>query len=177
VTGMTRMRNSEFKTRNLAVAAGFTIVEAAISTIIVAVMLTVALNTVGASRLTQRRAALTSRGCQFAEILMSEILQQNYQDPGANPVFGPESDESTTTRAAFDDVDDYNGWSGAPTAKDGTALPNSAGWTQSVTVEWIDRLSPSTVRTTETNAKRITVVTKYNNVPQVTLVAIRTSAL
>jgi len=28
----------------------------------------------------------------------------------------------------------------------------------------------------ETNAKRVTVVTKYNNVPQVTLVAIRTAS-
>jgi type II secretory pathway pseudopilin PulG len=157
-------------------AAAFTIVEAVLSTVIVAVMFVAALNTVGTSRVTQQRAAMTSRGRLFAEMLLSEVLQQNYKDPGASPLFGPEAGESTVTRADFDDVDDYNGWSGVPTAKDGTALPNSTGWTQAVTVEWIDRLNPSQVQPAETNAKRITVTTKFNNVPQVTLVAIRTAA-
>jgi len=164
------------KIRNRAHAPAFTLVEAVISTVIVGVMFVVALNTVGASRLTQHRAAVTNRGCFFAEMLLSEIVQQNYKDSGVNPVFGPETGESTTTRADFDDVDDYSGWSGAPTAKDGTALPNSTGWTQTVTVQWINRLDPSQVQAVETNVKRITVVTNYNNVPQVTLVAIRTAS-
>jgi len=153
----------------------FTIVEAVISTAIVAVMFVAALNTVGVSRLTQQRAALTSRGQLFAEMLLSEILQQNYKDSGANPVFGAETGEATVTRADFDDADDYNAWSGIPTAKDGTSLANSAGWMQSVTVQWVDRLDPSLVQAAETNTKRITVTTKFNNIPQVTLVAIKTA--
>jgi len=153
----------------------FTIVEAVISMVIVAVMFVAALNTVGASRLTQHRVALTSRGRLFAEMLLSEIARQSYKDAGLNPVFGPETGESTATRADFDDVDDYDGWSKRPEAKDGTALPNSTGWTQTVTVQWIDRLDPSLVQPVETNAKRITVTTSYNDVPQVTLVAIRTA--
>jgi type II secretory pathway pseudopilin PulG len=156
-------------------ARGFTIAEAAVSTVIVAVMFVAALNTVGASLSTQRRTATISRGHLFASVLISEICGQSYQD-SASPVFGPETGESTATRADFDDVDDYSGWSGAPTDKDGTALPNSTGWTQSVTVAWIDRLAPATVVGSESGAKRITVVTKYNNVPQITLVAIRTAA-
>ncbi len=161
--------------RNWANAPAFTLVESVISTVIVAVMFVAALNTVGASRLTQHRAALTSRGWLFAELLLSEIVEQNYKDPGASPVFGPETGESTTTRADFDDVDDYSGWSKQPEAKDGTALPNSTGWTQTVTVQWIDRLNPSQVQLVESNAKRITVTTSYNNTPQITLVAIRTA--
>jgi type II secretory pathway pseudopilin PulG len=164
------------KIRNWANPSAFTIVEAVLSTVIVAVMFVAALNTVGASRLTQRRAALTSQGRLFAEMLLSEIVQQSYEDSDGSPVFGPEAGESTTTRADFDDVDDYNGWSKRPEAKDGTALPNSTGWTQTVTVEWIDRLDPALVQGAETNAKRITVTTSYSNVPQVTLVAIRTAA-
>jgi type II secretory pathway pseudopilin PulG len=165
-----------FARANAMKAAAFTIVEAVISTVIVAVMFVAALNTVGTSRMTQQRAALTSRGRLFAEMLMSEILQQNYKDSGANPLFGPETGESTVTRVDFDDVDDYNGWSGVPTAKNGTALANSTGWTQAVTVEWVNRLNPSQVQGAETNVKRITVTTKFNNVPQVTLVAIRTAS-
>jgi type II secretory pathway pseudopilin PulG len=157
-------------------APAFTLVEAVISTMLVAVMFVAALNTVGTSMLTQRRSALTTRGRMFAELLLSEVLQQDYKDSGANPVFGPETGESTATRADFDDVDDYTGWSGVPTAKDGTALPNSAGWMQTVTVQWIDRLNPSLVQAAETGAKRITVTTSFNSVPQVTLVAIRTAA-
>jgi hypothetical protein len=168
--------NSKFEIRNCVTTSGFTIAEAAISTVIVAVMFVAVLNTVGTSRVTQQRAALVSRGRLFASTLLSEVWEQSYKDSGASPVFGPETGESTVTRTDFDDVDDYHGWSGVPTAKDGTALPNSAGWNQAVTVEWIDRLHPSQVQGSETNAKRITIVTKYNNVPQVTLVAIRTAA-
>ncbi|MBN1509956.1 MAG: type II secretion system protein [Sedimentisphaerales bacterium] len=153
---------------------GFTIVEAALSTVIVAVMFVAVLNTVGASMSVQWRTATIGRGRLFAQMFLSEILLQSYQD-STSPVFGVESGESTTTRADFDDVDDYSGWSGVPTAKDGTALPNSSGWTQTVTVEWVDRLNPSTVVGSESGAKRITIVTKCNNVPQVTLVALRTA--
>ena len=168
------IRHSHFTTRNGANAPAFTLVEAVLSTVIVSVMFVAALNTVGASRLTQHRAALASRGRMFAELLLSEVTEQNYKDPGASPVFGPETGESTMTRADFDDVDDYNGWSKRPEAKDGSVLPNSVGWTQTVTVQWIDRLNPSQVQAFETNAKRIAVTTSYNNLPQVTLVAIRT---
>jgi len=155
----------------------FTIVEAVISTIIVAVMLVAALTTVGASRVTQHKTSLVSRGQLLAETLMSEILRQSYKDPEGTPVFGCEANESGAARAAFDDVDDYHGWSqGPPTAKDGTALSNATGWKWTVTVEWVDPANPTQVRTVETNAKRITVAVTYNNVPQASLVALRTSA-
>ena len=163
------------KTRNWAKAPAFTLVEAAISTLIVSVMFVVALDTVGASRLTQHRAAMITRGRFFAAVLMSEIRAQAYKDSATNPIFGPEVGESTATRADFDDVDDYNGWSGPPTDRDGTALANSAGWTESVTVEWVARLNPSSVQATETGAKRITVIMKFNSVPEVTLGGIRTA--
>jgi len=166
-----------FDISNRANAPAFTIAEAVVSTVIVALMFVAALNAVGASKLTQRQAALTSQGRLLADLLLSEILQQNYKDPGGAPVFGCEPGESTGTRADFDDVDDYNGWTASPpTAKDGTVLANSTGWRQTVTVEWIDRLNPSQVLTSESNAKRITVALSYKNVPQVTLVAIRTAS-
>lgn len=153
----------------------FTIVEAVISTVIVAVMFVAALNTVGASRLTQHRAALMSRGRLLAEALMAEILRQNYQEPSETAAFGRESGESAMSRAAYDDVDDYDQWSaGPPVAKDGSALANSIGWKRTVTVVWTDPADPQGVKTTETGAKRITVTALYQDVPQATVVAIRT---
>jgi type II secretory pathway pseudopilin PulG len=155
---------------------GFTLVEAAISVVIVAVMFVAALNTVGAARVAQYKAILVGRGRMLAEALMAEILPQSYQEPGATCVFGPEAGESGTSRAAYDDVDDYHGWTESSlAAKDGTALPNSTNWSRTVTVEWVDPVNPQQVSGTETGAKRITVVAAFRNVPQATVVAIRTA--
>jgi type II secretory pathway pseudopilin PulG len=154
--------------------AGFTLMEAVISTVIVAVMFMTALNTVGASKITQHKTSLVSRGRMLAESLLAEILEQSYQEPGDTHVFGRESGELQTSRAAYDDVDDYNGWSESPpVAKDGTALPNSANWRRTVTVEWVDPLNPGQASSTETGAKRITVVATFKNVPQATVVAVK----
>jgi type II secretory pathway pseudopilin PulG len=157
-------------------ASAFTLVEAVISMVIVGVMFVAALNTVGASRLAQHKSALVSRGRLLAESLMAEILEQDYKYPGPAPVFGREAGESSGTRAAFDDVDDYQDWTETPlAARDGSLLANSTGWKRTVSVEWIDPLDPAQVRSVETNAKRITVTVTYNDVPQATLVAIKTA--
>jgi len=155
--------------------SGFTMVEAVLSTILVSVMLVVALNLVGTSKVTQQKAALTSRGRLLAEDLLAEILQQNYQEPDETPVFGREMTESATSRSAYDDVDDYLGWTASPpVAKDGAAIANSANWKRTVTVERIEPLNPQTVTTSETGAKRITVTAYYRNVPQASLAAVKT---
>jgi type II secretory pathway pseudopilin PulG len=152
----------------------FTIVEATIATLVVAVMFVVALNTVGASRLTQYRASQVSRGRLLAESLCAEILRQDYQDPDGTPIFGREADESAVTRAAWDDVDDYEGLSESPpVARDGTVLADTAGWKRTVQVEWVDAADPRQTETTETNVKRITVTALYGNVPQAVLVVLR----
>jgi type II secretory pathway pseudopilin PulG len=153
---------------------GFTIVEAIISLIIVATMFVAALNTVGTSRLSQYKSSLGSRGRLLAESLMTEILRRNYQDPDGQSVFGREPGESASTRADFDDVDDYHGWSSSPPVeKDGTLIPGLTGWKRSVTVEWVDPLDVTQVRTTETNVKRVTVTVSYDDVPVISLVGIK----
>ena len=157
------------------VRPAFTIVEATISTVIVAVMLVAALNTVGVSRSTQHRVAMMGRGQLLAEDLMAEILRQRYQEPEQTGTFGRETGELATVRSAYDDVDDYDGWSaGPPKAKDGTTLTNSTGWKRTVAVARVDPQNPSQTAATETGAKRITVTAFYRDVPQATLVAVKT---
>jgi type II secretory pathway pseudopilin PulG len=168
------IHNPQSAIRNPQSLRAFTLIEAVLSTVVVAVMFVVALNTVGASRVTQYKAALVSQGRMLAESLMAEILQQAYQEPGTTYVFGRESGELETSRAAYDDVDDYQGWSQSPpVAKDGTALPNSANWRWTVTVVWVDPQDPAQVSATETGAKRITVVAAFKNVTQATVVALK----
>jgi Tfp pilus assembly protein PilV len=150
-------------------------VEATISMVIVAVMLVAALNTVGVSKMTQHRTALVSRGQLLAEALLAEILQRRYQEPDGAVAFGLETGETATIRSAYDDVDDYQGWSSSPPkAKDGTTLANTTGWKRTVIVEQIDPLDPTKTFSKETGAKRITVTAFYKDVPQATLVAIKT---
>jgi len=100
-----------------------TLIEAVISVLIVGVMLVAALSTLaGAAK--ARVVQETPSNCQaLARQLLSEVMQAAYEDPETPGGFGPEMDEDTTTRADFDDVDDYDGWvSSQPEAKDGTPL-------------------------------------------------------
>jgi hypothetical protein len=139
-------------------------------------MLVAALSTVGASRFVQHQTYQAERGWLLAQQLLAEVLQHDYQDPDETVTFGREATESAVTRADFDDVDDYDGWSASPPeGRDGTPLANAAGWTRAVTVQWIDPLNPGQVEAAESNAKRIEVVATYDGIPQATLYAIRTA--
>ena len=154
---------------------GFTLVEVVVSMLIVSVMLVAALNTVGGSRLSQFRTSRTSRGQALAESLMAEILRQDYLDSNGTPVFGLETGEASATRADFDDVDDYHGWSSEPpSSKDGTSIPSMEGWQRSAAVEWVDPMNPSQTQGSESNAKRVTVTVTCGDMPLASLVAIRT---
>ncbi|HSV15467.1 MAG TPA: type II secretion system protein [Tepidisphaeraceae bacterium] len=131
----------------------FTIIEAALSVAIVGVLLATSMTTFAAIA-KQRKVQMERRlGYELGQQLMSEILQQYFQDP-VSPVFGPESGE---TRANYDDVDDYNGWTETPPARrDGTALSDYSGWTRAVAVAYVDPLNPGSTIGSST-LKRVTV--------------------
>jgi type II secretory pathway pseudopilin PulG len=154
----------------------FTLVEAVMSLIIVSVMFVAALSTVGASKLSQHKFSLGNRGQLLAGSMMTEILRQDYQDPDGQSIFGCEAGESSSTRADFDDVDDYHGWSSSPPVeKNGTLIPGLTGWKRSVAVEWVEPLDVTQVRETETNVKRVTVTVSYDGINLVSLAGIRSS--
>lgn len=117
---------------------GYTLIEVAISTIIVSVTLVAALQAVAASRVNQRNTGDRARAVQLAQTLLAEITRQSYIEPTDTPVFGRESGELNTSRAAYDDVDDYHNWSATPPQyKDGTTVPDGSGWTQEVSVQYL----------------------------------------
>lgn len=156
----------------------FTIVEAALSTIVIGVMLVAALNTVAASRASQARTAYRTRGVELVKSLMAEITVQAYEDnllPLGN--FGLPLAKAGANRSKYTDVDDYDGLLDAPPrAKDGTALPDCADWSRSVRVRWVNPANPDTTSVVDTGAKRITVTALRAGVPIVTIDAVRTSA-
>ena len=155
-----------------------TLVEAAVSTAIIGVMLVAALNTVGASQVTQKKMGDRSRAMLLAQDLMSEILQQHYEDPDLGPgSFGLGIDEiGDGSRGLWEDVDDYDGWTASPPQqKDGTVLSGFDGWRRSVTVDWVDPADVAQEQGSDTGVKRIAVTITFKDLPLATLAALRTS--
>ncbi|MDB5293688.1 MAG: hypothetical protein JWL69_4929 [Phycisphaerales bacterium] len=151
---------------------GFTLIEATISLAIVSVMLVAAMSVAGQSaraRLAQKEQV---RGELLARQLLSEILQEAYQQPNATTlVLGPELLE---TRATYNDVDDFNGWSESPPQNaSGTAIPGYTGWKRSVKVDWVTAANPTTVSLSETGLKRVIVTVTAPSGKVVTMTGLR----
>ena len=116
--------------------SGLTLVEVSISTLIVGLLMIASLQSVANIGRTWTTTNQLVDGQGLAQELIREILAQGYSDP-TDPnatTWGPEASEST--RATFNDIDDYSGWTESP-VKDaaGTALTGYIGWTRTVTVQ------------------------------------------
>jgi MSHA pilin protein MshD len=154
---------------------GLTLVEVVVSTMIVAVLMVATLNALGAATSSGKTAGNRAVAIGLADDIMAEIFKAKYVDPGATPVFGLETGEGNTSRAAFNDVDDYNGWSEQPPqAKDGTVLNDRADWRRRVTVDRVTVSDPTTTSSSETGIKRIRVDVDYKGTNMVEQTAIRT---
>lgn len=170
------------RTRASRLARGFSLVEATVSMVLVAVLMTAALRTVGASARRHRLEHSHDLLLPLAHGLLHEILQAHYEDPDEDGrTFGPESDE-TAGRPAFDDVDDYHGWTSMPpTDRFGVELTDLDDVERSVVVELIDPASPSdpgaeAATPADQGLKRITVTARRDGQPPVRLVAWRSRA-
>ena len=156
---------------------GFSLIEATFSVVLVAVMFAAVMTTVGAARVVRYKTDGRSRGSTLAHDLMAEILQTPYEEPDGPAALGRDPSESGGNRAQFDDVDDYDDWnSSPPELKDGTALSLPVGWSRAVEVRWIVANNLTLTSGTETDAKRIIVTVKHNNVTMAQITAIRTRA-
>ena len=146
------------------------------SMLIVGLMLVAALNTVGASRVSQSRNAEQSIGPMLAQDLMAEILSQNYEEPDVTVKFGRESGERKGKRSAWDDVDDYDSWSKSPPQnKDGTDIPDLAGWGREVKVTWASVADLNLEAGSPTGLKRIDVTVTHQGRVVAKLSTLRTS--
>jgi len=153
---------------------GVSLVEVAFSALLIGLTLVAALQAVGAVFKTRLAARQRQEGDAFGRELLAEIMQLPYSDPQGGTTFGIESGETGATRANFDDVDDYNGYTETPPkAKDGTPLPGGAGWTRQVTVTRVVRLTPEILSLTDTGLRRITVLATSPTGKQFQLKALR----
>lgn len=152
---------------------GFSLLETAIASVLVGVLLVAAMRTIGASTFAQHRSAERVTGEFLADGLLAEILAKDYQDPSGVSEFGPGPDESS--KKDFDDVDDYHGWSESPPQNaDGTPMPGLEGWRRTVAVVAVNSSTPTLDATGETGVKRITVVVEHNGTSISSRTALRT---
>jgi hypothetical protein len=152
-------------------------VEALASVLIVGILLAAVLDTAGAAKVGRYKNGDCGVGHLLAQSLMSEILLQSYEEPVDLPSFGPESPETTASRAGYDDVDDYDEWSASPPQnQDGTEIPDRTGWARTVTVEYADPYDLAQKAAFDSGVKRITVTVTHNDVLVTSITAIRTGA-
>ncbi len=158
--------------------SGFSMVEAVISILLIGVLLVAALNTVAASRASQRVMTDREHGIHLAQQLMIEILQMPYMEPGANTdSLGLDIGETLADRTKFDDVDDYKNWLRQPPEnRDGTVVPGSAGYRRTVGVYWVAPTNLDQLSQTSTGVKTIRVTVFKGNRRVADVTTIRTNA-
>lgn len=151
-------------------------IESIMAILIISVMYVAALNTVGASRVSEALIANQRKGHQLAQQLLSEIVMLPYVDPVFDSgALGPSSAEAATgDRSLFNDVDDYHLWTeGPPQNKNGSVMSDLSEWKRAVVVAWVDPSNIEQTRSGETNLKRITVTVSLRGKTVATLQAIR----
>lgn len=156
-----------------------TLVEGAVSTLIVAILLVSALNTVGAAQSGRRLGTERLRAQFLAHELMSEILAKAYEDPSGPGLLGLDPTETLGfNRTAFDDIDDYSDLRDAPPRyADGTAIAGfDARWQRRVTVAYADPQQPKNSSNVDQGVKRVTIDVTCDGRALATLTAIRTRA-
>lgn len=120
---------------------GFTLGEAAISTVVVAVMMGAALGSVARTGQFRRISNELQMAHGLGEQLMAEILCKSYWDPSSSSptAIGPSAAEAATgNRSKFNDVDDFHGWIECPLqSPDGSTLGADAGWYRWVQVSFV----------------------------------------
>ena len=137
---------------------GFTLVETALATVLVGGVLVVAMNLVGASRLSQARYADRALASQLAQDLLMEILDQPYDDPDGTSGFGVAVGGITIIRINLDDADDYDDYQESPpTDIHGQVIPGAERFTRSSTVDYVAATAPHIAVSTDTGVKRAVV--------------------
>ena len=153
---------------------GVGMVEAAVATAIVGLMLVAAMATVDASLRMGNATAERSHASAFGALLMGEILRARYEEPVDPVAFGVEAPETAGSRAAWDDVDDYDGFEQfSPTDVNGAEVEGAKTWRWKAAVARVDLADPNRVAAAETGLKRITVTVIDSDGAATTYVALR----
>ncbi len=146
----------------------FTLIELVLTILIIGIVATALVMSFNTSLKLMGRQKDLRKCVVLAEDVMNEIRSKNYAENPLGPTnFGLEAGETRyPARVTCDDVDDYDGLAGAPTAIEGDILSNYAGFTLRVAIHNLSNNFTSIAPTNATNCyfKRITVVVSNDQV-------------
>jgi prepilin-type N-terminal cleavage/methylation domain-containing protein len=118
---------------------GFTLIEASITTVIIGVGCLGMLQLLGAGTNANSESTELTTAMNLAGNVREAMTGMRYADKGAPDHWGPEAGE--TDVAAFDDIDDFNGWSSSPgnpiDARRHRLSSEYSTWVQQVTVDCV----------------------------------------
>ncbi|MFH1731692.1 MAG: type II secretion system protein [Planctomycetota bacterium] len=153
----------------------FTLVEVILTILIVSVGLVASMRALPILLQVSEASAQGMTAHRLAMDLLSEIALLPYDDPDGNVKFGREYDETSVTRADFDDIDDYDEWKASPPQKkNGQPEPGCTGYTRSVLVRSvrIDNFNDFE-GDDNTKPKRITVTVSRPGMTPVVITTVR----
>ncbi len=155
----------------------FSLVEAVISTLIVAGLLVASLSVVSQGAKVRLSNQMRLDGLRYAEILLAKVQALPYDDPNDTPLLGVEVGDVTATPATYDDMDDFDGYQESPpTDASWQAIPVASRWKLTVTVAYVDPSASYAVVATDKGVKKVTVTASSGGKPYATLWTIRTRA-
>ncbi|MCA9060471.1 MAG: hypothetical protein KDA85_18300 [Planctomycetaceae bacterium] len=148
--------------------AGLTLIESAVSVVLVGLLIIGAMQTLGMALKTRHAGRQRMQASFLAEQLLDEVSRQPWLDPDGTTVaghLGRESDDplNPESRSQLDDMDDLHQWMESPCRDaSGTVLPGTDGLQRTVTVENISGTVTNgvTAVTAETGLRRITVTVR-----------------
>lgn len=158
---------------------GFSLVEAAIASTVLSVIVVSALNAAGRLAGARYDQADRGRARALADALAAEIRPKAYTDPnGPTAALGPDANEGPN-RDTYDDVDDFSGDDESPPVDArGIVIPDFSGWSRTVTVERVRYASGDIVPSaSDQGTVRISVLVKHGNKEMARRVFLRSSAM
>jgi len=144
----------------------FSYTEILFATLIISVLLVSALKLFGNIARSTREATNDQIAEQLALDMIREIKSLPYEDPAVadDATIGLETDESSASRAAFDDIDDYNNWCASPPQlKDGTSLTRYSDFTRAVSVKFVSSSDFSQNQSLNENFKKVIISISCKN--------------
>lgn len=156
---------------------GFSIIESVAAMLVLSLLAGAVLSAVSAVRASQQVADDRLTGRMLAEELIREIDAKKFQEPSdASAPIGPDAGEvNGESRAAFDDIDDYQGLAEKPPrAADGSVLPGLSGsgakvWSRTTEVVSGTRSDPNAGSPLAVKVVKVTVYRGRREVASVSL--------
>lgn len=151
---------------------GWSQIEVLTSTLLVGVLMVGALGSYQSQLTAQSQIDSQYAAHQHCQILLSEILTRRFEETAGSTTLGRDSGESPSDRSTWDDVDDYQEYSDL-SPQWGSVGDSSSRltWTRKVKVRFISELNGTTVSSSRTNLKEITVWVNQGSVELAKLVA------